>query len=813
MLVLLFISMKSYGQGIREKATRYFDHLSVEKVYAAHDKPYYVPGETIWCKLYLVDGRTHMPFSGTAVVYAEWIDPEGNCLTAYTLQAVDGTATLDIPTGIEDPAGAYTLRIYSRYQQNFDPHFFFQKEILLLDKAPEIKSVKDRGNELTVSFFPESGELISGLENTIAFKAENDLGNPVFVEGIIVDQVGQRVTNLSSLHEGIGLFKLRPEPGQHYSLKVIHRGEEYLFNLPPALRKGFQLNADSRSLEHILVSVEANQPGLLNGATLLGHIRGQIFYTHEFTGDSLRRFTFPKAELPSGIVHFTLFDAQQRPVCERLVFNKSPKERVEVDIRTDKPVYSAKEPVKLALSAKRSQNAVRAKLSVSVYQDIPTAAVPENLNLVNYLLLQSDLRGSIHNIQQYFAEDSPKVNALLDLLLMTHGWRRFHWQDVLAERLPPINFPREQHLTIAGKVTRQGQRKPVQADVMLQVLSSDQLTAVDLTTSENGLFYFEGFNFRDTTDILIQANLHNARKKQKLKAGEFRRAGSKLVDIELLQPEAPPFDSTIGFSGSFLYPENRLRRYADEVERSLRTDSLNESIWSIDLETVTVRSGLNRAQLRERAIQKRYEEKGLFYFDNTQKFLTDDPLFSVASSNNIYDLIRRMVPGTTMSRENGRQEIFYGRFSQRVKAAILLDGRKIPTAMLESTNPDDIAVIEVLEDTYASAYSDDPVVISLVSKNPGERKIPTPGIITLSHPGYYQARTFFSPAYPSTGAAGDQPDLRTTLFWDPVISTGDAPVERTFYVGDRPGVYRIVVEGITEGGVPFFYTQRFELAP
>lgn len=811
MTFFLMFSLNIFGQSIQEKVTRYFDRLQIEKVYAGHDKPYYVPGETIWCKIYLVDGRTHIPFSGTAVVYAEWIDPAGKVVQSYTLQVINGTATLDITTDTDDPTGGYTLRVYSQYQRNFDPHYFFQKEIRLLDTMSEAEDARLRENELAVNFFPEGGDLVSGLENTIAFKAENALGDPVIIEGTIFDQDGRKITGIKTLHEGIGLFKLRPERGRSYTLRIEDRGQEREFALPAVLKEGYLLNVDSRSQEHILLSLRSNRPELLAGATLLGHIRGQIFYAQTLSGDSLWQVAFSKQELPSGIVHFTLFDARQRPVCERLVFNKSVLEQVEVVIETDKSVYKPKEPVKLTFLAKSLQSTVRADLSVSVFNDIHTTHGPGQLNLVNYLLLQSDLRGPVRNIQQYFAEDSPKVNALLDLLLLTHGWRRFRWQNVLAESQPQIHYPREQHLTIAGKVSRAGQQKAVQADVMLNVLSADQFTALNLTTSENGLFYFKGFDFRDTTDLLIQANLHNPRQQRKLEEGEIRRAGSKYVDIELLEPDAPPFDSSFSFP-FVIYQENQLRQYAYEVEQTLRTDSFDESIWTIDLETVTVRSGLNRAQLREQEIQKRFEEKGLFYFGNTQKFLADDPAYAEFLKNNVFDLIRRIVPGTTLSRENGRQEIFYGRFSKRIKATILMDGRKIVTSFLDSIDPDDIAVIEVLEDPYASAYSDDPVVISLVSKNPGEKKIKTPGIITLSHPGYYQAREFYSPAYTSAISTTEKQDFRTTLFWDPKVSMDGVPVERTFFTGDRPGFYRIVVEGITAGGVPFIHTQRIEIS-
>ncbi|HNV30789.1 MAG TPA: hypothetical protein PKJ83_16705, partial [Cyclobacteriaceae bacterium] len=47
------------------------------------------------------------------------------------------------------------------------------------------------------------------------------------------------------------------------------------------------------------------------------------------------------------------------------------------------------------------------------------------------------------------------------------------------------------------------------------------------------------------------------------------------------------------------------------------------------------------------------------------------------------------------------------------------------------------------------------------------------------------------------------PDFRTTIFWKPDVKTDDTgKVTVPFYAADLATRYRIVVEGVTEKGVP-----------
>jgi hypothetical protein len=45
--------------------------------------------------------------------------------------------------------------------------------------------------------------------------------------------------------------------------------------------------------------------------------------------------------------------------------------------------------------------------------------------------MTSDLPGQIESPDYYLQSETPEVREATDNLMLTHGWRRFRWEDVL----------------------------------------------------------------------------------------------------------------------------------------------------------------------------------------------------------------------------------------------------------------------------------------------------------------------------------------------------------------------------------------------
>jgi len=71
LICLFFLSQAVLGQSISERLTDHQSAYPIEKIYISHNQPYYASGDTLYGKIFLVNGRNHQYFDGTPIVYVD----------------------------------------------------------------------------------------------------------------------------------------------------------------------------------------------------------------------------------------------------------------------------------------------------------------------------------------------------------------------------------------------------------------------------------------------------------------------------------------------------------------------------------------------------------------------------------------------------------------------------------------------------------------------------------------------------------------------------------------------------------------------
>lgn len=192
---ILFIPLFLFSHSIlcQTIADRLENHQSVypiEKVYISHNQPYYASGDTLYGKIFLVNGRNHQYFDGAPIVYVDWINEDGEFLESLIVKIKEGTADLSIPILRAYEEGRFFLRAYTQYQKNFDDNYIFQKEIKVIGETPlNSKEKANDKNNFSIQFFPEGGRFVAGLTTKVAFKAVNGHGKPIDVKGTIIKKI------------------------------------------------------------------------------------------------------------------------------------------------------------------------------------------------------------------------------------------------------------------------------------------------------------------------------------------------------------------------------------------------------------------------------------------------------------------------------------------------------------------------------------------------------------------------------------------------------------------------------------------------
>lgn len=481
----------------------------VEKVYLHLDKPNYMPGDTIWFKAYTVVGGQHQLSGLSGILYAELISEKDSVVKRLNLQLTSGAAWGDIALSRDIKQGSYHLRAYTNWMRNAGTEYFYNQAIRIGSALPPVKPANAATSNPDVQFFPEGGTLVNGIRSKVAVKSVGANGLGVDIKGTITDNDGNEVAEFSTQHLGMGIFALTPTEGKTYKAKItLAGGGSFTVDLPKAMEEGFTLGLNNSQPDSILIKVAVNSKlfATQQNSTfyLVAQSQGKVYFASQ---GKLSGPVFvskvDKKRFPTGIAQFTLFSQSGEPMNERIAFIRN-NDTLTLKATTSAEKYTPRQKVKIDLTAatEDKQPAI-GTFSVAVINESSLMFDKDaEGTILNNLLLTSDLKGYIEKPNYYFGSD-PQANAHLDILMLTQGYRRFEWAQVLSDKKPLKAYQPEKTLEIAGSIKTPSGKPVPNGKIMLMATRENFIT--DTVADINGNFKFTNIDLSDTSKILLRA--------------------------------------------------------------------------------------------------------------------------------------------------------------------------------------------------------------------------------------------------------------------------------------------------------------------
>ncbi|MFS4466310.1 TonB-dependent receptor plug domain-containing protein [Maribacter sp. 2210JD10-5] len=801
-------------QKVLGKLTTYASNQSPEKTYIQTDKDYYANGETIWFKTYLLDGITHYKSDKSKVIYIELVNAKDSVISQKKMYVQDLGASGDmaIPKNIEQ--GKYSLRAYTKYMLNELEPTFHSKEISIwfqkFDASVTETSQKVVKNQNAsagtirpkINFFPEGGYAVSGMTNVFGIKATDIYGNGVSLEGKIIDENENMVTPFKCFDYGLGKVSFLPEIGKVYFAKIDINGVSEKYKLPNILDEGYVLNARNKGGE-IILAVATNKEENLKETMLLGHLRGRLILKHiEKSDKSSFTIKLLTKELQSGVAQFTLFTQSGEAVSERLVFIRNPNREAIVDVKPDAHRYEKRNKTTITISLKDIHGApLQGEFSSSV-ATINGISKAEGSTIESWLLLNSDIGAHLSNLAFFFNDSSSEKQYLLDALMLTHGWRRFVWKELLDKNVSKkFRFEPEKGIFISGKTTDYNNKyRPKPSFTTLNVLQSGIYQEKKVSDSQ-GNFLFGPFIFQDSVDAIIHAT--------PLKETNSSIKNEIAIYVNKSSPNVFLNSKKTSKNTSIKLQENKA--YLKQVQAKRINDfRYNPDVTQLEEVEVTAKK-----KTRKEIIDEKISEFTLYGTADTRIF--PDSVGGMEAAN-IFELLRT-VPGVRVTGAFPNQSIRIrgiSSFTLSTDPLFLLDDVPIDASFASSIQANEVLFVDVLKGADAAIYGFRGAngVVAIYTQRDlflddikGKRN---PNVTNVKIAGFYKTREFFSPDYSVSRPEHVQGDYRTTLHWQPKIKTnenGEAQLE--FYTGDSTGEYQIKVEGITFDGSPFSSSNIF----
>jgi hypothetical protein len=782
-LALPCFSQESPDEILRTSLRDYNIHHLVEKVFAHTDRNFYLAGEILWFKIYDVDGFFHLPLGISRIAYVEIINENHQPQLQVKLGLDHGMGNGSIFLPLTLNSGNYIFRAYTNWMKNFGPGYFFEKRISIINtqKISPISALKDSAG-YEAGFYPEGGHLINSISNTVGFKVTDRYGEGVDFRGWVLGDQGDTLLAFRPLKFGMGHFLFTPVTHRRYrALIQLSGGQELINELPQGLDSGYSLHLVDEDSPGIRLELrqpiaQYNEPE--PSVYLFIHTRGVFKWAEkQVLRNGTANFWVEKNKLGDGISQMTVFDEEHRPLAERLYF-KYPERKIESDIHTDKPQYQPREKIKLEILSRDDQSKpLPAHLSLAVYH-LDSLQNQDPADIGHFLWLSSDLQGHLDSPAFYFRQGEPLARLAMDNLMLTQGWRRFEWKQVLeAHSAPPEFLPEMEGQLVSGKMidkrTGKGQSN-IEGFLSVPGTRTQFRTA---SSQEDGKIRFNMKDFYGSQEMIVQT--------QPFRDSNYR--------IEISSP----------FSN--LYSGTALRGF--QMPETKPGTLLSKSI------SMEVQNLYHSAQLQQ-FIQPQIDSIP-FYSKPDERYLLEN----YTRFTTMEEVLREYVKSVNVMKKSGKFHLplsdYYTKEPYDNDPLVLIDG--VPFFDLEKLMNEDplkIRKLDVVARKYFLGYSLFDGIMNFMTYEGDLSGLELdPQALVLDYEGIQWQREFYSPRYESRLESGSHvPDFRELMYWSGDIQTGSTGKEDIdFFSSDLTGKYVIVLQGLTDNGLPVSQRAFFEV--
>ncbi len=696
-----------------------------------------------------------------------------------------------------------TLYLRPKNRDEFSFEYDISKNSEIVDlaiKTSNGQSFKTRFstqlNAIDLQFFPEGGKLVRGLASKVGFKAINTNGLGEAVEGMILDKNNDTIIRFQSNTLGMGSVKLEPKTiGKAFkAVFKTNTSDAYKeVELPLVQATGYIMAVEERD-QNLLIGITSNaKPS--GPITLIGTCRGFEYFKQEAQLiDGRYIYVIPKYTFPEGVIMLTLMDEMDRPQAERLYFNQRLETRMNLDLTLDKSSYDKRDAVLLDVAAKsNSDRPLQANISVlTVDSDLNGESLDDRNTILSYLLLSSDLKGTIESPGSYFRSVDPLD---IDALMLTQGWRNYKYNEDSRK----LNFIKENGLKVSGVVnTKNKKDKDRNIDLMLMTLDKERaIYTTPIKVPGNFSIDLEDI-YGDYREIALQSAENTKRDRKDL-----------IIAVNRKRPFPAQFENR---NQSLVIDSLTQRIIAENRDQKIENDTYQFNTYGTTVLDEVVLTGYNMTPKRQEVFD-RFGPPDIVI--KGEEIVEKEKNWNWGLMSVLFDFFPDKVrvdpdpQGNLIARVLGEATLY------------IVDG--IPVRpdfynQLQYISVDEVTSFEILETSknYAKLYiqvnGPGPYIpnfggiISIYTR----RGIGLQGALISSEDSYERHKIkvfaadkeFYVPEYDVTSFYEDsKPDTRLPIYWKPKVETdenGKANIK--YYHSDDTGLFKILVEGITSDG-------------
>lgn len=814
----------------KEMFGNYSRLLSPEKVYLHTDKDVYCATDTIWISGYVENASYAGEFSESNYIYVELLcdlplkdvgswsnktEIQYDVVERKKLRRFGNTFSGYIVVPEMSNTSRAILRGYTYWMLNSPAEYMFYKELeitnpmkdgfisalgdakiksedayILFGALPPQKKQEEKrvAADYDIQFLPESGNYIVGADATIFIKGTGVNGKGEIVKGSVSTQGGKHLASFVTDSLGFGKVTIKDLPAGVLIANAVNlSGVPKRVQLPASLAKGVAINgtvsvaANGGSDGKVSFRIISSGGLAASGLAAVLHNGSEIYSQMEIVRQDML-LSLPLKGLDAGIHAVTVVDRMGNVYSER-PFVVLPQDEEQMKIAVEKGAYGKREKVTVNVELPQNMLESCSNFSVSV-TDMGMTGNVEKTTIESYMLLKSELKGYIEDIDYYFNRKIPYAQrmARADLLMQTQGWRYYNTEDIFkGETIAPV-FGKEYIQTIAGKVMGVfGISRNAFVTFCAPSISFSAMGQLD-----SGYFVLKDVDFPENTRFIVSATGKN---------------GKNISHTPILQKDY--------FAPLYRYPARKEKvtytpQYREIVEKKYYSSEDGGHSMAFTLDPVVVTTQLITPKNSPSPIPNRPIKRSSY-----RDALAMRPYL------NGYDLASYVVATFTGVRHNPTGEALVGNtgFRSWRMVELYMNGIYIPANEVINTHLLHMPLSEVESLIFLGGLdagpfqpvhlhqSQYPSPVLMINTYSGVRGNDiNPNVVAASPLGWQKPSKFYSPKYDYMNK-GKGEDRRITLYWSPSLEVDkNGKATFTFYTSDSDTNYRIEVEGRSATG-------------
>jgi hypothetical protein len=758
-----------------------------QRAYLVTDKSVFTAGESIWFSAFLLNAVSQKINTKSRFLFVDLVNEKDGVIKVLILDAVNKQLNSRIVLPDSIATGYYWLRAYTRQMAEGDISNICVKPIYVFGITNDNNAGKPRKNtgnpdrSPTITFYPEGGTIITGINSTVALQVSDINGEPVRIDGYVKDEHDAIVARLTTNINGLGKFDFEPSGYRKYKAVINWHGKEISYPLPSFNFYAGQLSVTKQSTGYKLRILLGDSIYRNDVVTyLIGVSKDSLIFAS--IGKGLYEVGVDKEKLPAGIATFYLFDKDFNLLSERSVYKYE--NNVHIKVATEKNIYSRRDKVILNISiTDAEQHPIPSLVALSVI-DTLFSDPRDKCTLPDMAYNQQ----AIDNM--FLARYECLTDAEADLMMLVKN----NTYQTLNKTINKSTAGDTDSLLYIKGIVLNGKNEP-SPNKVLTLLSNSGIPLLYTDTTDNtGHFCFPLESYTDSTQFAIDV--------RNLKG---RTENTKIVLDTLMYPK---FSTPVSLKQFLPVQAKEVKKYLNTYYNSALIDRGKQT-----LPPVTVKDRKKPVNYNE---SKRVS--------SSSAILTSDDLDERNSVGNAVLRVGGMIKLNGFLVINGLTRMQAPDVTS--EPMLLVDGVQVALSAdmaesspvisyLNSLNPKDIDFIEILKGPEGANYGvrggHGVILVNLLSTR-RDLKLNGNNLKTFYAKGVSNPVLFPIVDYQQKDEkAATFKDNRSTLFWDGSFLSDDVHnAALTFYTSDIPATYKVTITGITIHGDFIYKTITFQ---